>query len=134
MGHAPAGLRRMAVDGGVDLPHPGHRGQRSQPAPQFPVDQSHHHPHSLQVGEQSPGGGQHRYNPRLVVGRPDTVDPVTGPGCPVGVGVPVAPGIGTLGVDLVAVEENPISDVAAMRGISFVMQSGRVVRDDRPAA
>ena len=35
---------------------------------------------------------------------------------------------------LVAVEENPISDVAAMRDISFVMQSGRVVRDDRPAA
>ncbi|MDE0169111.1 MAG: amidohydrolase family protein [bacterium] len=36
--------------------------------------------------------------------------------------------------DLVAVEENPLSDVAAMRDISFVMQSGRVVRDDRPAA
>lgn len=36
--------------------------------------------------------------------------------------------------DLVAVEENPIFDVAAMRDISFVMQSGRVVRDDRPAA
>lgn len=36
--------------------------------------------------------------------------------------------------DLVAVEENPLSDVAAMREISFVMQSGRVVRDDRPAA
>ena len=36
--------------------------------------------------------------------------------------------------DLVAVEENPVSDVAAMRDISFVMQSGRVVRDDRPAA
>ncbi len=35
--------------------------------------------------------------------------------------------------DLVAVEENPLSDVAAMRDISFVMQSGRVVRDDRPA-
>ena len=37
-------------------------------------------------------------------------------------------------VDFVAVEENPISDVAAMREISFVMQSGRVVRDGRPAA
>ena len=36
--------------------------------------------------------------------------------------------------DLVAVEENPLSDVAAMRDISFVMQSGRVVRDDRTAA
>ncbi len=36
--------------------------------------------------------------------------------------------------DLVAVEENPLTDVAAMRGISFVMQSGRVVRDDRPAS
>ena len=36
--------------------------------------------------------------------------------------------------DLVAVEGNPLSDVAAMREISFVMQSGRVVRDDRPAA
>ena len=36
--------------------------------------------------------------------------------------------------DLVAVEENPLDDTAAMRGISFVMQSGRVVRDDRPAA
>ncbi len=36
--------------------------------------------------------------------------------------------------DLVAVEENPLADVAAMRDISFVMQSGRVVRDDRPAA
>lgn len=35
--------------------------------------------------------------------------------------------------DLVAVEENPLLDSAAMRGISFVMQSGRVVRDDRPA-
>ena len=36
--------------------------------------------------------------------------------------------------DLVAVEDNPLSDVAAMREISFVMQSGRVVRDDRPAS
>lgn len=35
--------------------------------------------------------------------------------------------------DLVAVDENPLSDVSAMRNISFVMQSGRVVRDDRPA-
>lgn len=34
--------------------------------------------------------------------------------------------------DLVAVDENPLADVSAMRGISFVMQSGRVVRDDRP--
>ena len=36
--------------------------------------------------------------------------------------------------DLVAVEENPLADVAAMRDISFVMQSGRVVRDNRSAA
>ena len=36
--------------------------------------------------------------------------------------------------DLVAVEEDPLSDVAAMRDISFVMQAGRVVRDDRPAS
>ena len=36
--------------------------------------------------------------------------------------------------DFVAVQENTISDVAVMRDISFVMQSGRVVRDDRPAA
>ena len=36
--------------------------------------------------------------------------------------------------DLVAVEENPLSDVSAMRDISFVMQSGRVVRDDRSAS
>ena len=36
--------------------------------------------------------------------------------------------------DLVAVEDNPLTDVAAMREISFVMQSGRVVRDDRPAS
>ncbi len=36
--------------------------------------------------------------------------------------------------DLVAVDENPLTDVAAMRDISFVMQSGRVVRDDRSAA
>ncbi|MCQ3804847.1 MAG: amidohydrolase family protein [bacterium] len=35
--------------------------------------------------------------------------------------------------DLVAVDENPLADVSAMRDISFVMQSGRVVRDDRPA-
>ncbi len=34
--------------------------------------------------------------------------------------------------DLVAVDENPLQDVSAMRDISFVMQSGRVVRDDRP--
>ena len=34
--------------------------------------------------------------------------------------------------DLVAVEGNPLTDVSAMRDISFVMQSGRVVRDDRP--
>ena len=33
--------------------------------------------------------------------------------------------------DLVAVEDNPLDGVAAMRNISFVMQSGRVVRDDR---
>ncbi|MDE0131683.1 MAG: amidohydrolase family protein [bacterium] len=36
--------------------------------------------------------------------------------------------------DLVAVDENPLSDVSAMRGISLVMQSGRVVRDDRSAS
>ena len=36
--------------------------------------------------------------------------------------------------DLVAVEEDPLADVAAMRDISFVMQAGRVVRDDRPAS
>ena len=36
--------------------------------------------------------------------------------------------------DLVAVDENPLSDVSAMRGISLVIQSGRVVRDDRSAA
>ncbi len=35
--------------------------------------------------------------------------------------------------DLVAVDGNPLTDVSAMRDISFVMQSGRVVRDDRPA-
>ena len=35
--------------------------------------------------------------------------------------------------DLVAVDENPLADVSAMRNISLVMQSGRVVRDDRPA-
>ena len=36
--------------------------------------------------------------------------------------------------DLVAVEDNPLAGVAAMRNISFVMQSGRVVRDDRPTS
>ena len=36
--------------------------------------------------------------------------------------------------DLVAVEEDPLADVAAMRDISFVMQAGRVVRNDRPAS
>ena len=36
--------------------------------------------------------------------------------------------------DLVAVDENPLSDVSAMRNISLVMQSGRVVRDDRSAS
>ncbi len=34
--------------------------------------------------------------------------------------------------DLVAVDDNPLQDVSAMRNISLVMQSGRVVRDDRP--
>ena len=36
--------------------------------------------------------------------------------------------------DLVAVDENPLLDVSAMRGISLVIQSGRVVRDDRSAS
>jgi imidazolonepropionase-like amidohydrolase len=36
--------------------------------------------------------------------------------------------------DLVAVDENPLVEVSAMRNISLVMQSGRVVRDDQPAS
>ena len=36
--------------------------------------------------------------------------------------------------DLVAVAQNPLKDVSAMRKISLVMQSGRVVRDDRQAS
>ena len=36
--------------------------------------------------------------------------------------------------DLVAVEQNPLEDLSAMRNISLVMQSGRVLRDDRQAS
>ena len=43
--------------------------------------------------------------------------------------------IGSIGegkvADLVAVEQNPLADVSAMREISFVMQAGEVVREDR---
>jgi imidazolonepropionase-like amidohydrolase len=32
--------------------------------------------------------------------------------------------------DLVATQENPLKDIQALRGIFFVMQSGKVIRQD----
>ena len=36
--------------------------------------------------------------------------------------------------DLVALDENPLLDLSAMRGVSLVIQSGRAVRCDRSAS